>query len=526
MNEFVQRHASDVIGTLSGFDRLLFRGTLRRIANAAGLSSFLSYTGVLLKEFGDYSMRLTERVRGACEGVARAAGRPVRYLPDPSVRKEDVAREIAARDRIAEGPVCVLSAVEPCWSFEVRRDRAAKRLELRSRQRRCLHLYHYMVHPELGLLHARVQTWLPFNVSVCVNGREWLSRQMDAAGLGYRRRANCFTDLADVAGAQALMDLQLKADWRAVLDGIVAAAHPAHAELFGPTGGCPIDHYWSVQQSEWASDVMFKSPRLLSDLYPRLIRQGMETMGSRDVLRFLGKAVPEGRSAHPRFVGEVVSDLKERPEGMRLKHAVNGNSVKMYDKQGSVLRVETTVNRPREFKVFRGTEAEPEKRAWRKMRKGVADLHRRAEVSQASNERYLASMAAVGRTGTVGASLAPLCRPVTRDGVRTRAMRPFDAEDTKLLAVVGRGEFAINGFRNRDVRELLLGNDGPKQDAAARRRRSGQVTRKLRLLRAHGLVKKVPRTHRYLLTDKGKTLVTLLNAAKDADTKRLTAIAA
>ena len=91
MKEFLQRHASSVIGALSGFDRLLFRGTLRRIANAAGLSSFLSYTGVLLKDFGDYSMQLTEQVKEACEGVAAKAGRPMQYLVDPSVRKEDVA---------------------------------------------------------------------------------------------------------------------------------------------------------------------------------------------------------------------------------------------------------------------------------------------------------------------------------------------------------------------------------------------------------------------------------------------------
>jgi hypothetical protein len=526
MHEFVQRHASAVIGMLSGFDRLLFRGTLRRIANAAGLSSFLGYTGVLLKDFAGHAEALTERVKEASLATAAAAGRPVQYLPDPSVRKEDVARGIARRDGIDAGLVCVLSAVEPCWSFEVHRDRAAKKLVLQSRRRRCLHLYHYRVHPRLGFLHARVQTWLPFDIGVCVNGREWLSRQMDAAGIGYRRRENCFIDLADVAGAQALMDEQLTTDWRAVLDGIAAAASPAHAALFGPGSGYPIDPYWSVQQSEWATDVMFRSPKLLSDLYPRLIRQGVQTMGSRDVLRFLGKRVPEGRSARANFNGEVVSDLRERPEGMRLKHAVNGNSVKMYDKQGSVLRVETTVNQTREFKVYRGTEAEPAKRQWRKLRKGVADLHRRAEVSRASNERYLASMAAVERATTVGESLAPLCRPVTRDGVRrARALRPFDAEDTRLLAAVGRGEFAVNGFRNRDVRERLYGPDEGK-DAAAAHRRSGQVTRKLRLLRAHGVIKKVPRTHRYLLTDKGKTLVTLLSAAKDADTKRLTAIAA
>ena len=525
MNEFVQRNASSVIGMLSGFDRLLFRGTLLRIANAAGLSTFLSYTNVLLKDFGDYSMELTKRVKDAALAVAVETQRPVKYLPDPSVRKEDVAREIAERDGIENGLVCVLSAVEPCWSFEIHRNRAARKLELQPRQRRCLHLYHYMIHPQLGFLHARLQTWLPFSLSVCINGREWLSRQMDQAGLGYVRRENCFVDLADVDRAQALMDEQLKTDWKSVLDGIAATAHPMHAQLFGPRSAYPIDPYWSAQQSEWATDVMFKSPGLLASLYPRLIRQGIETMGSRDVLRFLGKRVPQGRNAHPKFVGQVLSDLKDRPEGMRLKHAVNGNSVKMYDKQGSVLRVETTINQTREFKVFRGTESDPDKKEWRKMRKGVADLHRRAQVSQASNTRYLESMAAIKCATTLEQSLAPLCRRITRDGVHARALRPFDAADTKLLSIVGRGEFMLNGFRNHDVRELLLGNDDAN-DVAANRRRSGQITRKLALLRAHGMIRKVSNTHRYILTEKGRMVVTLLAAAKAANTEQLTAIAA
>jgi hypothetical protein len=526
MKEFVQRHGSSVIGMLSGFDRLLFRGTLRRLANVGGLSSYLSYMGVLLKDFGDWSMALTEHVKEASMGVAagQAAAREVRYLPDPSVRKEDVARSIAERDGIDKGLVCVLTAVEPCWSYEIHRNRAAQKLELRARQRRCLHLYHKLIHTDFGFCHARVQTWLPFNVSVCVNGREWLSRQMDAAGIGYRRRENCFVDIADVDAAQGLMQRQLSTDWRAALDGIAAAANPGCVERFGPQSLYPIDPYWSVQQSEWATDVMFKRPGLLAELYPRLIRQGMQTLGSRDVLRFLGKRVPERRNAHPKFAGEVLSDLKDRPEGMRVKHAVNGNSVKMYDKQGSVLRVETTINQPREFKVYRGTESRPQDKQWRKLRKGVADLHRRAEVSQASNRRYLASMAAVETRASVGGTLQPVCRPITREGRRVRALRPFEEQEIKLLESVSRGEFAINGFRNRDVRELLLGPDDGK-DAAATRRRSGRITRKLRLLRAHGLIKKVPRTHRYLLSEKGRTLVTVLTAARDADIVKLRAAA-
>jgi hypothetical protein len=296
--------------------------------------------------------------------------------------------------------------------------------------------------------------------------------------------------------------------------------------LFGASSAVPVDRYWSVDQSEWATDVMFKDAPSLAGLYPRLIGQGIRTLGSRDVMRFLGRRVPVSHGGvNGRFAGEVVSDVKERPEGMRLKHRVNGNSVKMYDKQGSVLRVETTINNAAEFKVYRGTEAEPDKPAWREMRKGVADLHRRAQVSQASNQRYLEAMAAVEQTSSVGDTLRPICRPVTYQGRRVRALRPFDAQEMKLLEAVSRGEFAIRGFRNRDVRDLLLGSDDSK-DAITLRRRSGHVTRKLRLLRAHGLIKKVARTHRYMLSAKGRDLITVLLAARDANVKRLTAAAA
>jgi len=418
------------------------------------------------------------------------------------------------------GLVCVLKAVEPCWSFEIHRNRAAKKLELRSRQRRCLHLYPYMIHPQWGHMHLRIQTWFPFTIGVCINGREWLSRQMDQVGLGYVRRENCFTHLEDVEHAQLLMDQQLKIDWKSVLDGVVTAAHPAHAELFGPQSRYPIDHYWSAQQSEWATDVMFKSPGHLASLYPRLIRQGTETMGSRDVLRFLGKAVPDGRNARSNFSGEVLTDLKDRPEGLRLKHTVNGNSIKMYDKQGSVLRFETTINRTREFKVFRGTEEDPDKLKWRQLRKGVADLHRRAQVSQACNDRYTKAMAAVEQTTPLKDLAQPLCVAVKKKGRRARALNPLSLEDASLLQAVARGEFAINGLRNRDIRALLYPNqptDKTKVDKTLARRQSAAVGRKLAMLRLHRIIRKVPKKHRYQVTDKGRLTITALLAAAQAN---------
>ena len=146
MKAFVQRHCASVIGTLSGFDRLLFRGTQRMLATARGMMNYLWAKQIRLTEFGDWSRELTRQVRAESERAASDAGRPVLYVNDPSARKEDLAREIARRDKVESGLVCVLSAVEPCWSYDLHRDRAGKKLVLVSRRRKCLHLYHYLMH--------------------------------------------------------------------------------------------------------------------------------------------------------------------------------------------------------------------------------------------------------------------------------------------------------------------------------------------------------------------------------------------
>ena len=519
MHPFLERHADDVLGMLSGFDRLRLRGTLRRVANVQGMATFLSRQGVLLKDFGEYVQDATARVKQAAEAVATEQGRPVLYLARPSADKEAIARDIAARDGIAAGLICVLKSVELCWSFDLHRNRATKHLDLVPAPRKCLHYYHYQIHPALGFLHTRLQSWFPFTMHVGLNGREWLARQLDAQGLGYRRRGNCFVWLEDVAATQQLADAQLRTAWEPLLNALAAAANPAHAALFA---AFPLWYYWSVEQSEWASDVLFRDARRLDRLYPALVAHGLTRLASRDVMRFLGKRVPAvGVDGH--FQGEVVTDLVARPEGVRVKHRVNGNAVKMYNKQGSVLRVETVINQARDLTVYRPKEGDPDgEKDWRYLRKGVADVWRRAELSQQANERYLAALAAATEPTPLGILSQPLCRRVRYHGQPVRALNPLAADDAALLAVVYRGEFVITGLRNRDVRRLLSPG---ASDAATRRRRAAQVTRQLRLLRGHGLLRKVAHTHRYLLTAKGRVVVAALLAARQADTATLAAAA-
>jgi hypothetical protein len=520
MDEFILEHSDSVTGVINGFDRLRFRGTIRFLANVAGLGRFLQHMGVLLKDAGDWMQEHSERVKKASLKVADNAARPVQYINNSSVSKEEIAQKIARKDKIEEGLVCVLTAVEPCFSFNIHRDREQKKLVLVSCLRKCLHLYHYYMHPQWGLMHMRLQTWFPFNLWSCLNGREWLARQMDLHQIGYRKRDNCFIAVEDVKRAQELANAQLQTDWSAMLQAVAQQVHPIQRTMFD---NFPLHYYWSCQDSEWASDIMFRSPQALSQLYPHLIRHGMFNLSCEQIMRFLGRKAPTVGGRYGTFAGEVSCDIKERPEGIRLKHYVNGNSIKMYDKQGSVLRIETTIIQPRDFKVYRGTETDPEAKKWRTMRKGVADLPRRAAVSQASNDRYVAALTSAHCSKPLKDLAKVVCRRKQENNRTVRALNPLGAEDSTLLEIVNRGEFAINGFRNRDLRKHLYPQT--TTDKKDQLKRSAAVTRKLRILRTHGLIKKVSKTHRYVLTSQGFQIVTALLAARSADVQKLIAAA-
>ena len=235
MNSFVQKHQALVMGVLSGFDRLVFRGNVRPVAYADGMKRFLDNSDVLLKDFGRYAEATTTRVKEASLALAKDAGRPVHYLLSPKEPKEELARAIAKKDGIKEGLVCVLTTNELTRCFDIHRNREAKKLELRMRPRRCLHLYHYYLHPLFGFMHIRLQSWLPFPIQIWVNGREWLARTLERKNIDYLRRDNCLPWIADVERAQHLMDRLLTTNWRRTLDGMRMQAHPAHEQIFPST---------------------------------------------------------------------------------------------------------------------------------------------------------------------------------------------------------------------------------------------------------------------------------------------------
>jgi hypothetical protein len=225
---FLSKFGQKVTGILCGLDRVRFRGTLRLLFQPAAMERYLNSCGVLIKEFKNFAESITAKLKAAAYRAAALAGRPMQYLADSQLSKEDYARQIALGNGLGEGLIAVFSALEPCYSYSVRGDRASKQIHLVIEPRRCTHFYHSFMHPDFGLMHVRVQSWFPFTVEICLNGREWLARQMDRAGIGYQQSGNCFVQLQDPLAAQALLDQPLHTDWPKALDQLLTRAHPLH----------------------------------------------------------------------------------------------------------------------------------------------------------------------------------------------------------------------------------------------------------------------------------------------------------
>jgi hypothetical protein len=487
VDSFVHRHADKITGILSCFDRLILKGYLP-FSYPLSMEGFLHRHGILLKDFAKFAKEQSARLKDHVRQLTKQAGRPLLPLPYKT-RKEDYARQLAKRDGITEGLVCIFTTQEACPSFKIAYGIGRPRL-VRSRPR-CVVFYFYYLDPDFGLLHIRLPSWFPFTLQVYVNGHEWLARQLTRAGIHFTQQDNAFLAIDKLDKAQALADQLPRVKWLRFLNALARRVNPLHKDWLK---GC--DYYWVVDQAEFATDVLFKDRDRLQPLYRRLLEHATLAFSAEDILSFLGKKL------HPALQAEINTDGKKRPQGFRVKHRYAGNWLKMYDKFGRVLRIEMVINQPRCFKVCRwGNRQGQRVRDWFPLTKSVTFLGRFAEVSRQATHRYLAALAVVEDPRVSTQVLDRVCNPVPFAGRRRRALNPLRREDQQLFFAVLRGEHLQRGFYARDIARALglLKSHDPQEQ----RRRSARVGRLLQLLRAHSLIAKIQHTRRYRVTAKG-----------------------
>jgi hypothetical protein len=321
MQQFIERYGSQITGTLSGFNRLVFRASPRRLNHsyydpgreivvAKGMEEYLWQNQILFKDYGNHVRRVSERIKRQSLKPFREARLPVLFLRDPHADKDLLARQVAAERGIRRGLVCAISTLEPSPPLDYAKSHIARRV-------RPAHvLYHYQIHPQVGWMYGRIQTWFPCNIQIGLNGREWLSRQMEEEGLSFQQTGNCFPWIEDFARAQQLLEAQWKTGWAELLGAIARTLNPLHGEIFARY---PTEYSWTCYQSEWATDIVFGEAAFLKRLMAALTPHGMLSFRSADVLRFFGKRVNRSGAIPANFHGELQTRFKHYAEGERVK---------------------------------------------------------------------------------------------------------------------------------------------------------------------------------------------------------------
>jgi hypothetical protein len=491
MEGFISKHQKKIVGTLSCFDRMIIKGYLP-LRTASQVENFLSDHNILLKKFKTFTERNTKILRNHAEAIARQHNRPCEFI-GTTIRKDEYVRKIMERDNIKEGLICVLRFQEECPSYSLRYGENRPRLV--PVRPKCLTIYFYFMDREFGLMHIRLQTWLPFIIQVYVNGHDWLAKQMDKKKLKYDKLENAFLKISDYEKAQEIADSFSKIGWVKKLTALSRRVNPLFQTILKG-----MDYYWVCDQVEYSTDLVFTDRPALESLYQNMQKHSSVCIQAEDILKLLGKKLDS------RFRGEVGSIFKNRLPFTRVKHVAKENWIKMYDKFGIILRVETVINNPYMFKIRRRGIVNGKARvAWYPMTKGICNLYRFAELGYSANRRYLEMMEGIIDPQASFEKISKLCNPAFNGASRYRGLNPLKETDLKLIKVMNRGEYSIYGFKSCDIGKAL--GIEYSEDIIERRRQIARVTRILKLFHAHGLIAKIQNTRRYRITKYGTEMM-------------------
>ena len=499
MNTILEQYQDKINGTFSFFDRMIIKGHILQFFSPSGKKYFLSEKSILLKDFSSYANQVTNDLVRHVENFTASLNRPLIYLSSAKTSKEQTALSVLKDNPVEEGLICTLSVVEYCQTLQpVKKPDGL--LALSTVNRKCKYYYFYFMDKDFGFMHVKLQTWFPFLIQVYINGREMMKHVFDENGITYRMYDNSFFEISDIPKAQELAD---GFDAKKLCRQLDLFAHKVNPYLDTIEEVFHQGYHWCVDQCEYATDVMFKSREALEDIYPSLVGHAFHGFRCTDVFSFLGRKLDH------KFLGEAVSDYRKRPEGWRIKFKMKSNSIKMYDKF-SCLRIEMTINDPKEFKVYKDVhhrDGTTSKR-WVPMGKSISNLYRYAEVSKAANARFLNSMFNIIPAGSIEKEINGICGKKVMGNRAYTGYNVWSVETFRLFETISDGKYVIRGFTNREIRRSIC-TDNP--DTARER---GRMSRELAKLRVHGLIRRIPHSRRYLVSDKGRRVMGALIETK------------
>ena len=520
MDKLLHRFDGKIKGVIEGFDRIVFKGMLTPLCYAIGMQIFLRGHGILNKDYKVWVQNSTAVIiRDAEDYSVDRCGQGIQYLTSINERKEALAHKRQKENGIQSGLIGTWSCVESCNTFKAVYDKTAGYPQIRAEKSRCKHIYFYYDHEDYGFMSIRLQTWAPYEVQIALNGREWLKRLLDKSGVKYILHGNKFLDIEDYEIAQQLLDSQLDTRWVGMLDGFISDVFPSMAAILGDGMG----YRWTLWQSEWAKDYIFHDTEVLNEQMKQLLRYAFITGTSDRVLRYMGKPVRGKGQPHWSADPELLTRVGQWHDGARIKHWVDKNSIKLYNEQ-NVLRFEFTMNDPVRFLIYRTVEgSDSDEKKLLPMRKGIADITVRSQICSARLKNFTEHVSALEEDVSVGELLSKVTGPITSNGKRYRGL-DVAGKDLALLKAVADPKFVVDAITNKYLQEELSGSAWG--GGLTGRSLSARISRNLRLLREHGIIKKLPNQNKYMLTAKGRLLTAALNQFLGANLSDLSKLAA
>jgi hypothetical protein len=482
------RYASEIDGVLHCYDRVVISGHLQPICYAKGMTSYLYKQGIRIFDYGKlFAEPLRDAIRDNAQAVAKEHGLEIEFIRyKDAFRKEDRIQQIVAERGDHPGLVHIFSAMEGCQSYRPWYDKQVGKTYVKAKQGKCLHYYFYFIDPDLGLCYLRVPTWSPFRLQFYFNGHNALAIALKREGIAFEMADNAFLSIADYQRANALAAELNTEVLHSKLDAYAAQFCPVVETL-------DLPYHWSIMQAEYATDVVFQSQTTLNAMFPHLLETLIQAVKPADVATFLGRKLTGN------YKGDMGNRFNKRWLGRRLRHQMGPVAIKLYDKFNCVMRIETTVNDVSFFQQYRqvhhrdGTIS----KRYASMKKTIYSLPPLAETLRAVNLRYLKFISAIETPEAGVEKLHRLTETKHDDNHRYKGFNLLSEEDSSLFRLLLSGQFVISGFSNRDLRTQLTDKN------------SGQITRLLKRLRMHGLIKRAGKRYRYYLTDFGCQVSTL-----------------
>lgn len=480
------KYEEKIQGVLSCYDRIIMQGNLSGWSYSDGMTTFFKVNGIKIFDYSKFAEPLNEEIRENAERIAKENGLEIEFIrKTKAFRKEDRIKEIIEKRGIHAGLVHIFSAMETCNTYKPWHNKETGKTYLKPDTGKCLHYYFYFIDKELGLCYVRVPTWCPFKLQFYMNGHNLLENKLKKKGIEYTKHDNAFIYISDFEKAQELSDKIRVEDIHQALD-IFASRYCPIADKYN------LKYNWTVMQVEYATDIVFKKQEDLQLIYDHIVKTAIHSVKPDNIATFLGKKLTLN------FEGEAGNKYNKRILGTSIKHQMGEVSIKMYDKFGSILRIESTCNDISQFKVEREVKhrdgSVSEEMA--PMKKSIYSLFELTRILKASNRRYLEFVSTFEDPSDGLKRLNKVSQTVKDKKQKYKGFNFFSDEDQKLLEIIARGEFNIKGMENKKLREFI-----PEKSSSA-------ISRIIKRLRVHGLIKKARNSYRYYLTALGKNVIT------------------